>query len=148
MKRLAAAVLVGLTLVTGCSSGTPDDPSTWPGWQASHRRAGSVLPLKVAGFSALGATPGPAQDSVTYTRDTNPFDLVVVTLSADLDQTEVQLSEAVWYGVSRCGWLDRSAQQSACVSVLLDGLMTAVGSGEVDPPGLANLANAILDGFA
>ncbi|MDR1213215.1 MAG: hypothetical protein LBK54_03870 [Propionibacteriaceae bacterium] len=148
MRRLCAAALTSLILLAGCSSEPPADPSTWPGNQASQRLAGAVLPSRVAGFSALGPTPAPGLLSVTYTRDTAPFDLVVVTLTGSSDQRDTGLGDSAWYGVSRCGWLDRSAHQAACVSALLDGLMTSVGAGEIDPPELAGLANAILSSFA
>jgi hypothetical protein len=140
--------------LAGCTQ-EPDPVALTPPVVPSHQIAGSVLPWRVGDYTALGPSPAPGQDQVTYANDARPLDLVVVTFDPDAQFADVELTDAQWYGVSRCGQLWRSdsdaspiPSQSACVSHLSDGLMTTVAGGPQTPSDLALLANAILDGLA
>lgn len=153
MKK-AAMWLAGLVLLAGlagCTS-TPGPDPTVPPVAPSRGLTGSVLPWRVAGYTALGPTPSPSQMSVTYARDAQSLDLAVVTFDPTGDYGQVDLSNQQWYGPSRCGILwtgdaqtTPAPQQSACVTVLTDGVMTTVSGGQQTPADLADLANAIYD---
>ncbi|MCL2471655.1 MAG: hypothetical protein FWF25_07955 [Propionibacteriaceae bacterium] len=153
MKKLIAA-LAGIVLVaglTGCSHNSGPNP-TEPPEIPTHQIAGSVLPQKVAGYTALGPTPAPDQTSVTYASDAQPLDLAVVSFDPTGQYGQVTLTGQQWYGASRCGTLwkgDAKAtpQQSqiACVTVLTDGVMTTVSGGQQTASDMAVLANAIYD---
>jgi hypothetical protein len=148
---LAWVLVAGLA---GCTE-EPDPVALTPAVAPSHQIAGSVLPWRVGDYTALGPTPAPGQDQVTYANDARPLDLVVVTFDPTSRFAEVELTDAQWYGVSRCGQLWQSdsdaspiPSQSACVSHLTDGLMTTVGGGQQTPFELSQLANTIVDGLA
>jgi len=138
-----------LMLLAGCTTPQTTDP-TIPPYLPDHTIAGSVLPAKVAGYTALGSTPVAQQMSVTYARDIEHKDLAVVTFDPSGDLGKAVLTNQQWYGVSRCGimWQGDPKQtprptQAACVTVLVDGVMTTVSGGTQTPDDLAELANAI-----
>jgi len=151
MRRLAVLVC-GLGVVTGLAGCTHDpgpDP-TVPPVAPVHRAGGSVLPYRVAGYTAAGSTPAPQQLTATYISDTAPLDIAVVTFDPTGGMGTVTLSGQQWYGPSRCGILWSSGgtpgvQQAACITVLTDGVMTTVAGGTQTPDNLATLANAIND---
>jgi len=150
MKRLCWVIGIALAAcLTGCSEPEGPDP-TIPPYLPDHQIAGSTLPDKVAGYTALGTTPTPDQMSVTYASDANPLDLAVVSFDPTGDFGKVSFSNQQWYGLSRCGtmWKGDAKQtpqptQSACVTVLTDGVMATVSGGDQTPDALAELANAI-----
>ena len=150
MKRLLWVFGILLVCLAGCGQKDDGVDPTIPPYLPDHQIAGSTLPGKIAGYTALGAAPVAQQMSATYARDTQPLDLVVVTFDPSGDFGTVSLSNQQWYGVSRCGimWKGDAKQtpqptQSACVTVLVDGVMTTVSGGEQTPDDLAGLANAI-----
>jgi len=150
MKKLWC--LVGIALLAslaGCSTPEGPDP-TIPPYLPDHQIAGSTLPVKVAGYTALGAVPTAQQKSVTYASDSDPLDLAVVTFDPTGDLGKTLFTDQQWYGLSRCGvmWKGDANQtpqptQSGCVTVLTDGVMTTVSGGFQTPNDLAELANAI-----
>ena len=154
MRRLIWIPLVIVMVLAGCTRDPGPDP-TIPPVKPSHKITGSVLPYSIAGYTALGPTPAPEQMSVTYARDTQPLDLVVVSFDLTGDYGRTELSGQQWYGPSRCGILwkgDQDAtppvQQVACITVLTDGVMTAVTGGQQTVGDLALLVNAIHDTLA
>jgi len=149
MKKLSLVIGIALLCLAGCSQPEGPDP-TIPPYLPDHQIAGSTLPAKVGGYTALGSIPAPQQMSVTYARDTKPDDLAVVTFDPTGEFGQVSLSNQQWYGLSRCGilWKGDAKQtpqptQVACVTVLTDGVMTTVSGDEQTPDDLAGLANAI-----
>jgi hypothetical protein len=122
----------------------------------THRIEGSVLPAKAAGYSALGDKPVAQQTTATYGQDLVPLNIAVVTFyPASAGMGTTQLGGQQWYGTSRCGTLwtgDSKATprptQSACITSLLDGVMTTVSGGTQTPEELSRLANAISDVLA
>jgi len=161
MRKIVVAI-VGLCLagaLAGCTH-TATASDTLPPENPTHRIAGSVLPQRVAGYTALGGSgatpaPTPGQTTVTYAADNQPLNLAVVTFDPTGKFGAVSLSNQQWYGTSRCGvlWKGDAGQtprptQSACVTVLTDGVMTTVAGGSQTPSDLAQLANAIYDQLA
>ncbi len=152
MRKLVIGAVTALACLSmsGCTQETGPDP-TLPPVAPSHRISGSVLPWQVDGYTALGATPAPQQTTVTYARDSQPLDLAVVTFDPTGDLGGTSLAGQQWYGASRCGVLWKSGDakatprptQSACVTVLTDGVMTTVSGGQQTPEDLSGLANAI-----
>jgi len=148
MKKFLS-VVVALVFLGGCTQQQGPDP-TVPPMVPEHKISGSTLPAKVAGYTALGPTPTSHQMEVTYARDAQPLDLAVVTFDPSGEFGKVSLSNQQWYGTSRCGtlWKGDANQtpqptQSACVTVLTDGVMTTVSGGAQTPQDMAGLANAI-----
>jgi len=149
MKKLG---LIGIALVAclaGCTQPTDTDP-TVPPYLPDHQIAGSSFPAKVAGYTRLGSAPVPGQLVVTYARDSDPLDLVVVSFDPTGEFGKTSLSSQQWYGLSRCGimWKGDANQTpqvnvAACVTILTDGVMGTVSSGVETPNQLAELANAI-----
>jgi len=140
---------MAVACLAGCNQPTGPDP-TIPPYLPDHQIAGSTLPVKVDGYTALGPAPVAGQESVTYSRDADPLDLAVVTFDPSGDFGAMSLSSQQWYGLSRCGimWKGDAKQtpqpvQSACVTILTDGVMTTVSGGSQTPNDLAELANAI-----
>ena len=156
MKQLTAIILLLLVAgLAGCSGPEGISP-TIPPLVPTQQIAGSILPVRVADYTVLGAEPVPGQLQATYVSDAQPLDLAVVTFDLSGEFGELMLMDQAWYGASRCGILwegDANVtpppQQAACITVLTDGVMTTVGGGKQGPPELAFLANAIyaqLDG--
>jgi hypothetical protein len=145
---------MGAATLMGCTSEPEIDP-TVPPQTPTHQLAGSVLPNRVAGYTAQGQAPVAGQSEVTYASDADSFQLAVVTLGVDQSYAKTELTNSSWYGLSRCGvlWTGSSKvtprpTQAACITHLVDGLMTSVSGGNQSPSELADLANAIYDGLA
>jgi len=154
MRTFTAWIVVAAVAVAGlggCTREPGPDPML-PTVSPTRKIDGSTLPEKVAGYTALGGAPAAKQTTATYASDTEPLDLVVVTLDPNSDLAGAELMSSHWYGVTRCGVLwtgDPKAtpqpQQSACITFLTDGIMTSVSGGQQTPEQLAQLANAIND---
>ncbi|MCL2735285.1 MAG: hypothetical protein FWD75_01475 [Propionibacteriaceae bacterium] len=153
MKTLVTSLTGAVLLIAlaGCTGATAPDP-TVPPIQPTHRIAGSTLPQKVAGYTALGPAPTLQQMTATYARDAQPLDLAVVTFDTTGDFGTTTLTKQQWYGASRCGLLWQSdakvtptPTQVACITVLTDGVMTTVSGGQQTPQDMASLANAIYE---
>ena len=147
-KTLVGLSAVLMLILSGCSSEEPDLYT--PPQAPSHSIAGSTLPTKVSGYTALGSAPTPTDTSATYAADSNPQNIAVVAFDASGEFGQTPLTDQVWYGMSRCGILWKGdvnqtprVQQAACVTALIDGVMTTVGSGDQTPEELSVLANAI-----
>ncbi|MDR0782589.1 MAG: hypothetical protein LBE83_02370 [Propionibacteriaceae bacterium] len=154
MNRLIAAVIAVLVLgLTGCSKDTGPDP-TIPPMVPTQQIIGSILPAQVAGYSALGSAPVLNQMQATYAKDSKPLELAVVTLDLAGTFRAAKLDDQQWYGPSRCGllWEGDSditplPQQVACITPLIDGVMTTVSGGTQTAYELSELANAIYHGL-
>jgi hypothetical protein len=114
--------------------------------------AATALPRQVDGYTALGGAPAIGQTITTYARDSQPLDLAVVTYDAEGTSGETELAKQQWYGASRCGVLWTSDSNStpaptqvACITPLVDGVMTVVSGGAQTVEDMAGLANAISD---
>jgi hypothetical protein len=146
---VVSQVLVLGAVMAGCTHQQGPDP-TIPPVAPSRQVAGSTLPARAGGYTAMGSAPATAQTSATYARDADPSDLVVITLDANGHFGTAEFDDQQWYGASRCGTLwkgDPDATprptQMACVTVLTDGVMTSVSAGKQTAAELAELANAI-----
>lgn len=151
MKHLMTTILavVFIAAAAGCTSQTEVSP-TVPPTAPTHRISGSVLPFRVGGYTALGSAPAPGQMEASYARDTQPLDLAIVSFDSTGEYGQMPLSGQQWYGASRCGTLWKGdpkvtpqPMQSACVTVLTDGVMTTVSGGQQTPEDLSDLANSI-----
>jgi hypothetical protein len=133
--------------LTGCSDDEVGDPSTVPPTPPTQRLAGVILPSQVAGYTVLGTFPVSGQTEATYALDADSLALAVVTLTTDLSFGQTTLEDDGWYGASHCGLFDADApegsQQAMCVTPLVDGVLTVVGSTVQSPVELSALANAI-----
>jgi hypothetical protein len=156
MKNAVTWVCALLLVVVagGCTSKPTTDP-TIPPFEPVHKIDGSVWPKTTAGYTLLGGEPTSGQVSATYARDTAPLDLAVATFDPTGEFGQTKLSGQQWYGASRCGTIwegDSSVTpqpiQAACITVLLDGVMTTVAGGDQTPSDLAALANALYAGLA
>ena len=145
-------VLVGICLLVlaGCTKSPTADP-TVPPVPPTHSIAGSTLPAAVAGYSALETNAGNLT-TMTYARDAQPLDLAVVTFDSTGQYGTTTLTNQQWYEASRCGILWQGdvnqtprPSQSACITVLTDGVMTTVSGGSQTPADLSILANGIYD---
>jgi hypothetical protein len=105
------------------------------------------LPGRVAGYSVLGSLPAPDQLSATYARDADTAALAVVTLDRLPDYAKTPLGQDEWFGQSRCGILDRKDEdrQAACITPLIDGVLTVVGTTAQTAEELSVLANAVVE---
>ena len=147
--RKSVVIVVGLCLLGGLAGCTRSaDPSpTNPPVAPTHKIEGSVLPASVAGYTVLGAAPVAGQLEATYTRNSVPLDLAVVTFDPTGEYGKTELGDQQWYGTSRCGALGRAdagkTQQWACVTVLTDGVMTTLSGGNQMVSDMVQLAEAI-----
>ena len=148
--RKSIVLVLGLCLVGGLAGCTrsPEPAPTSPPVAPTHKIDGSVLPQSVAGYTALGKMPAIGQLEATYVRDAAALDVAVVTLDPSGDYNKTELRDQQWYGgVNRCGtlWEGGAEQtaQSACITVLTDGVMMTVSGGKQAVADLAQLAEAI-----
>jgi len=142
------------TLLVGCSGDSQPNP-TVPPQEPTHRIAGSQLPDSVGGYTAMGKPPKAEQLTATYVNDNQPLDLVVVTLDPSGEYGLVELGDQQWYGTSRCGILWKGdpkstprTQQVACITPLIDGVMTLVSGGTQSVEDIAQLATAMTETLA
>jgi len=108
--------------------------------------AGATLPRQAAGYTALGSLPAPGQHQATYAFDKDDSRMAVATLWGDPTYQGTPLGGDRWYAQSRCGTLDKIDErtQTACVTPLVDGVLTVVGTTAQTPEELAALANALV----
>ena len=155
MKK-AVLVALGTLLAFGglsaCTKQVGPDPLE-PPYQPIKSIAGATLPTEIGGYSVLGSAPATNQLSTTYARDAKPLDLAVVTFHpAPSEYRSLSLADQQWYGWSRCGILwegdanvTPKPEQSACITLFVDGVMTIVSGGEQTTKDLAQFANAIYE---
>ncbi|MDR1807312.1 MAG: hypothetical protein LBR33_05270 [Propionibacteriaceae bacterium] len=144
---LACAVVAALA---GCASGQSGDPMTVAPVPPIGHVQGATLPRQVAGYSVLGGLPKAGQLEATYALDTDGTALAVVTLTEDRAHLQTPLVDDAWIGQSRCGVLDElddDLAQAACITPLVDGVLTVVGTAVQTPEDLAVLANAVAAGL-
>ncbi|MDR1265617.1 MAG: hypothetical protein LBK42_08690 [Propionibacteriaceae bacterium] len=142
---LALGLALALAGLAGCQ-GQSGDPMTIAPVPPQGHVQGAVLPARAGGYSALGQAPVADQLSATYVLDTDAAILAQVALDPTFDYAVTPLGQDQWFGQSRCGVLDRNQDdlQMACITPLVDGVLTVVGVTAQTAEELSQLANAVV----